>query len=100
MSQAHLPRRVPQVPTQNLPRVRVVSSPTREKGEAVIMKSFEAVVLDTLAAHIRRCAVLSDDAKAVDILMRAARELDDRSEELRVEARKTTAPPPSPGDMP
>lgn len=45
-------------------------------------------ILDTLASHLRRCAVLVDDAPSVDFLMQTARALDDRAEELREDARK------------
>jgi hypothetical protein len=41
------------------------------------------IILDTMAKHLRRCAVLIDDPKALDIIMQAARALDDRADELR-----------------
>lgn len=54
-------------------------------------------VLDTIAAHLRRCAVLTDDAEAVDIIMTAARQLDDRGDELRnADGRRPTPPKKTP----
>jgi hypothetical protein len=41
------------------------------------------IILDTLALHLRRCAILTDDPHAVDIIMTCARQLDDRTEEIR-----------------
>ena len=52
----------------------------------------QALVLDTMAAHLRRCAVLIDDPPSVDTLITCARTLDDRAEELRAEARSQLTP--------
>jgi len=48
-------------------------------------------ILDTMAQHLRRCAVLTDDPPSVDFLMRAAHQLEDRADELREDARKLPA---------
>ena len=57
------------------------------------------VILDTLAAHLRRCAVLVDDPDTVDDLMTLARKLDDRAQSIREDARRRTwTPPPAPPD--
>jgi hypothetical protein len=50
------------------------------------------VILVTIAQHLRRCAVLTDDPHAVDIIMTCARQLDDRAEQIRQRARKETKP--------
>jgi len=44
--------------------------------------------LDTIARHFRHCAALTDDLKALDIILQAAHALDDRAEEIRERARK------------
>lgn len=44
------------------------------------------IILDTIASHLRRCAVLVDDAPSVDFVMTAAHQLEDRAEELRDDA--------------
>jgi len=50
------------------------------------------IILVTIAQHLRRCAVLTDDPHAVDIIMTCARQLDDRAEKIRERARKETKP--------
>ena len=50
------------------------------------------IILDTIASHLRRCAVLVDDAPSLDFLMRCAHQLEDRAEELRQDARKAARP--------
>jgi len=52
------------------------------------------IILDTMAQHLRRCAVLTDDPHAVDIIMTCARQLDDRAEQIRERARKAARQTP------
>jgi len=45
------------------------------------------IVIETIAKHLRSLAVIIDDLTTVDFLMTTARQLDDRAQELREDAR-------------